>query len=180
MLSVLNSFFLANVAASIYFILQLSIPTFLFNRSEFCRILTTVPWRSGMSRFWVEISLGNTGLNKVILRQTSQCFQYADTEVNFQERNVAFMGLFFVFVFFFHLASEHLGLFLLLEGEESSQGNLFKFNSIYRLRKTINLSGTSSVNISKADKWIHCFIHTTNIYWALDYKRGTKALHSST
>ena len=101
MLSVLNSFFLANVAASIYFILQLSIPTFLFNRSEFCRILTTVPWRSGMSRFWVEISLGNTGLNKVILRQTSQCFQYADTEVNFQERNVAFMGLFFVFFFFF-------------------------------------------------------------------------------
>ena len=41
-----------------------------------------------MNRILVQVSLGNVGLNKVIFRQTSQCFQYAIIKVNFQERNV--------------------------------------------------------------------------------------------
>lgn len=46
-------------------------------------------------------------------------------------------------------------------------------NSTYRLKKTINLSGKSLVSISKTDKPIYCFIHATNIFWALPYKRET-------
>lgn len=51
-----------------------------------------------------------------------------------------------------------------IEGKEYFLKNLFKLTVFKSWNKTINLSGTSSANTSKTDKWIHCFIHETNIY----------------
>lgn len=90
-------------------------------------------------------------------------------KLNFQERNVVFMD----FSFSLGIVWSHSSM----EGKELTE-KFIPVNSIQKLNKTINLSGTSSANTSKTDKWIHCFIHKTNIYWALHYKRQTKALHS--
>lgn len=105
--------------------------------------------------FRVQINLGNAGSNKVTLRQTSHCFQYANMKLNFQERNVVFMD----FSFSLGIVWSHSSM----EGKELTE-KFIPVNSIQKLNKTINLSGTSSANTSKTDKWIHCFIHKTNIY----------------